>query len=267
MTDSTTNTKPKKRLSAYHRKFLRNMNPKEVSKVFDVFEIPAPCTDPIKISKRSEETKKRDLKRLAENGKKYTELMRTWANITSRKRYIFDVEHKAAMEALRQILKTNFEKDFHKFKHFTIRQLMFLRYYSLMGHRNVAACMRAAGYMSARDGSLFEKARMILEKENARELLRLMDAENGIRNGIDISYVVDWFTSIAKAAMESGDYTNANRAMENLAKHLGMFVDKKEVTHRNVVSMEALDERIQELTNILREADLLGDSSSNADNK
>ena len=30
-------------------------------------------------------------------------------------------------------------------------------------------------------------------------------------------------------ATDNDDYTNANRSMESIAKHLGMFVDKKEI--------------------------------------
>ena len=72
---------------------------------------------------------------------------------------------------------------------------------------------------------------------------------------INIEDVVKWFNDIATAAMQTGDFTNANRAMENLAKYLGMFVDKKEIVHRTVHSKEELDTRIGELTAILREAE------------
>ena len=67
--------------------------------------------------------------------------------------------------------------------------------------------------------------------------------------------VVKWFQDIASAAMETQDFTNANRAMENLAKYLGMFVEKKEITHKVVQSREELDARIAELTAVLREAE------------
>jgi hypothetical protein len=43
--------------------------------------------------------------------------------------------------------------------------------------------------------------------------------------------------------------------MENLAKYLGMFVDKKEIIHKTIHSKEELDTRIGELTAILREAE------------
>ena len=43
--------------------------------------------------------------------------------------------------------------------------------------------------------------------------------------------------------------------MENLAKYLQMFVEKKEITHRTIHSQEELDTRISELTAILKEAE------------
>jgi hypothetical protein len=72
---------------------------------------------------------------------------------------------------------------------------------------------------------------------------------------ISVQEVVEWFQRIAAAAMETGDYANANRAMENLAKYLQMFVERKEITHRTVHSREELDTRIKELTSVLQEAD------------
>lgn len=72
---------------------------------------------------------------------------------------------------------------------------------------------------------------------------------------INVEDVVKWFNDIATAAMSTGDFTNANRAMENLAKYLQMFVERKEVTHRVVNSKEELDTRISELTAILKEAE------------
>ena len=55
--------------------------------------------------------------------------------------------------------------------------------------------------------------------------------------------------------MQTGDFTNANRAMENLAKYLQMFTERKEVTHRVVHSKEELDTRIAELSRVLKEVE------------
>ena len=70
---------------------------------------------------------------------------------------------------------------------------------------------------------------------------------------INVEDVVAWFHKIATAAMEDGDYTNANRSMESLAKYLGMFVERKEITHKTIHSKEELDVRIAEYQRILAE--------------
>jgi acyl carrier protein phosphodiesterase len=72
---------------------------------------------------------------------------------------------------------------------------------------------------------------------------------------INVEDVVKWFNDIATAAMQTGDFTNANRAMENLAKYLQMFTERREVTHRVVHSKEELDTRIAELSRVLKEVE------------
>lgn len=71
--------------------------------------------------------------------------------------------------------------------------------------------------------------------------------------GLRVEEVAAWFENIARVAMEAGDFTNANRAMENYGKYLGMFVDRKEITHTTVHSKAELDARIAELQAVLNE--------------
>ena len=71
---------------------------------------------------------------------------------------------------------------------------------------------------------------------------------------INVEDVVKWFSDIATASMEAGDYTNANRSMENLAKYLQMFVDKREITHTVIHSKDDLDARIASLSAILKDS-------------
>lgn len=70
---------------------------------------------------------------------------------------------------------------------------------------------------------------------------------------ISVTEVINWFQRIANEAMANNDFANANRAMENLAKYLGMFTEKKEIIHRTIHSKEELDTRINELTTVLKE--------------
>mgnify|MGYP000025137403 CR=1 FL=1 len=86
-------------------------------------------------------------------------------------------------------------------------------------------------------------------------LLDALEFERKARMKISVDDVVVWFNKIATAAMETGDFTNANRAMENLARYLQMFVERKEITHKVVHNKEELDARIAELTMVLKEAE------------
>lgn len=52
-------------------------------------------------------------------------------------------------------------------------------------------------------------------------------------------------------ATDNNDYTNANRSMEAIAKHLGMFVDKKEIKQEFSGMSDNSDEDIQKLADVI----------------
>lgn len=68
--------------------------------------------------------------------------------------------------------------------------------------------------------------------------------------------VLDKMYQTYMRATEAEDYTNANRSLENMGKHLGMFIDKKEIkqhTHfqgADEAFTPNLDEDIKRLANI-----------------
>lgn len=86
------------------------------------------------------------------------------------------------------------------------------------------------------------------------EVCKLLEGLRMKKVAVTVDEVVEWFKEIAKAAFDSGDYANANRAMENLGKYLQMFTERKEITFHNIVSKADLDAQIQEYMDILREA-------------
>lgn len=137
----------------------------------------------------------------------------------------------------------------------TPKQIKFAKYYALNGRTNKTGAMRSAGYDTANPDVLLAMANKIVAIPGFFDLVAAMEVEEKARMKINVEDVVKWFNDIATAAMGTGDFTNANRSMENLAKYLGMFVDKKEIVHRTVHSKEELDARIGELTAILREAE------------
>ena len=142
-----------------------------------------------------------------------------------------------------------------KIKRLTPKQVEFARQYAINGRTNKCGAMRLAGYDTNNPAVLLVMANKILAIPHFNELVTAFEIEEKARMKINVEDVVRWFNDIATQAMQSGDFTNANRAMENLAKYLGMFVEKKEITHRTIHSKEELDTRISELTAILKEAE------------
>ena len=121
--------------------------------------------------------------------------------------------------------------------------------------RDLKNHLRLAGYDTVNPAVLLAMANNNLSIPHFNDLVTAFEIEEKARMKINVEDVVRWFNDIATQAMGSGDFTNANRAMENLAKYLGMFIERKEITHKSVHSKEELDTRISELTAILKEAE------------
>jgi hypothetical protein len=139
------------------------------------------------------------------------------------------------------------------YKRFSAKQLEFYRRYAINGRKNRVACMKAAGYQYGADKFAYEAACRNLKQPYAEDLIRACEFEEKAKMGLMVEDVARWFENIATAAMEAGDFANANRAMENYGKYLGMFIDRKEIVHRNVQTKDELDARIRELQAVLSE--------------
>lgn len=163
-----------------------------------------------------------------------------------------------AMTALKESLRETWAQvhaKAYEFRFFNERQQKFARFYALNGRSNKAEAMRLAGYKADTPWNLTGRANDLLRIPGMDELIRAYEFEEKARMKLTVEDVVKWFQDIAKAAMETQDFTNANRAMENLAKYLGMFIEKREITHRVIQNKDELDARIAELTAVLREAE------------
>ena len=68
---------------------------------------------------------------------------------------------------------------------------------------------------------------------------------------INIDDIVDKFLTTYNQAMASEDFTNANRALENLGKHLGMFVEKAMIEQKITMSTDQLDAEIAKYQGII----------------
>ena len=167
-------------------------------------------------------------------------------------------QHVEAIRSIKDYLRETWQAHWDKierFKNLSPKQVEFARQYAINGRTNKCGAARLAGYDTANYNILLRIANRNLAIPHFHDLVTAFEIEEKARMKINIEDVVKWFNDIATAAMQTGDFTNANRAMENLAKYLGMFVDKKEITHRTVHSKEELDTRISELTAILKEAE------------
>jgi hypothetical protein len=155
-------------------------------------------------------------------------------------------------ECLRETWKQVWDK-VHDFKNYSKKQLEFYRQYAISGRTNKTQAAHRAGYATDNPTKLLEAANRNLRLPHAEDLIRLFELEEKARMGLRVEDVANWFETIAVKAMEAGDFANANRAMENYGKYLGMFVERKEVLHKTVHSKAELDARIAELTAVLRE--------------
>lgn len=167
-------------------------------------------------------------------------------------------EHVRIMKQLKDNLQETWHNvcdKFDDFKHFTEKQHLFAKHYAANGRRSKLEAMLKAGYNSPHHRVLIQNANATLARPGFEELIRAFELEGKARMKIAVEDVVKWFNDIATAAMAAGDFTNANRSMESLAKYLGMFIERKEVTHRVVQNKEELDARIKELTEVLRETE------------
>jgi phage terminase small subunit len=146
------------------------------------------------------------------------------------------------------------EDKFQGWHYFSEKQINFARAYAQLGRRSLTAAAKKAGYTAAEDNIAYIAAARNMKRPGMEELIQAFEREEVARMTITVQEVVKWFNDIATAAMGSGDFTNANRAMENLAKYLQMFVERKEITHRVVHNKEELDARIAELTKVLQDS-------------
>lgn len=167
-------------------------------------------------------------------------------------------QHVEAIKSIKEHLAETWKLHWDKVENYrklTPKQIEFARQYALNGRTNKCGAARLAGYDSGNYNVLLRMANKNLAIPHFHDLVTAFEIEEKARMKINVEDVVKFFNDIAMAAMNTGDFTNANRAMENLAKYLGMFIDKKEIVHKTIHSKEELDTRISELTNILKEAE------------
>lgn len=170
--------------------------------------------------------------------------------------YASTPEHLKAMKQLKEMLRHTWSQVFERvddYKRVTVKQLEFFRRYAIYGRKNSMKAVKAAGYTYTDERNIQRKAKELLRHPHAEELIAAFELEEKAKMGLLVEDVANWWERIANKAMELGDLTNANRAMESYAKYLQMFVEKREITHRVISSKSELDARIAELQAVISE--------------
>ena len=135
-----------------------------------------------------------------------------------------DVVHLRAELARRKgVLENPSQRKIWEFGGLTPRQEKFCLEYMKTGDSEQA--FKVSGYKSrylkAGANRLLEKPLIQIRINEIRE-----QALKDIK--VNAEKVIDKIIEVYDAAMQESDYTNANRAMESIGKHLGMFVDRSE---------------------------------------
>tara|TARA_R100001594_G_C3993960_1_gene253068 strand:- start:52 stop:660 length:609 start_codon:yes stop_codon:yes gene_type:complete len=162
-----------------------------------------------------------------------------------------DIVHLRAELARRKgVLENPSQRKIWEFGGLTPRQEKFCLEYMRTGDPELAH--KNAGYKSKRvkaDVSrLLSKPLIQLRLNEIRE-----QALKDIK--VNAEKVIDKVLEVYDASMQESDYTNANRAMETIGKHLGMFVDRSE---QKVTQLTKGDEPETVKQDINRLAEVIG---------
>ena len=89
---------------------------------------------------------------------------------------------------------------------------------------------KAAGYSQGKDNkNTMQRAKnLFYNNKKVRRRIENLKEEALRRMSWNAEKVLDKVADVYTQAMDNDDYTNANRSMETIARHLGMFVDKSE---------------------------------------
>ena len=99
------------------------------------------------------------------------------------------------------------------------------------GHGDEVKAYTAAGYQPDKtDARTRAKARIIMKNEKIMERIKEYQDEAITKVTWTKEKVLERLAKVYNEAMQDSDFTNANKSMEHIAKHLGMFVDKVEQT-------------------------------------
>tara|TARA_R100000900_G_scaffold139391_1_gene118993 strand:- start:693 stop:1388 length:696 start_codon:yes stop_codon:yes gene_type:complete len=176
------------------------------------------------------------------------ELIRRYDLIRSTRKYkggheLNQIEEELTQRRLKRLSKTNPEeynrqmleeptkkdRKIPLFRGLTAMQEKFCMEFS--GHGDEVKAYTIAGYnLDSTEARTRARARHLLKDEKIAARIKEYQ-EEAIRKIVwDKNRVLEKLAEVHQASMIKEDYTNANKSMEHIAKHLGMFVDKVEQT-------------------------------------
>ena len=115
---------------------------------------------------------------------------------------------------------------------------------------------KAAGYaLGETDTINRQRAARVLATEKIKTRIDTLRDEAIDRMAWSSDHVLNRLDEVYQHALSNGDYTNANRSIEAVAKHLGMFVDRTESkikmsSFSNETDKEAVEKDIAKLAEI-----------------
>lgn len=139
----------------------------------------------------------------------------------------------------------------------TIKQQKFAEAY--VGSNNASKALIDAGYAPVvrTDTGVLDKsktakrAQQYLSNPKIRAYVETIREEVIEKVSWTAEKVIDKMYQTYLRATDNDDYTNANRSMESIAKHLGMFVDKKEIKQEFSSMTGSSDDDIQKLADVI----------------
>ena len=117
---------------------------------------------------------------------------------------------------------------------------------------------KAAGYAPGKSHSdTRRRASTLLKKPKIEQRINDLREVALDRMAWSADHVLQRLDEVYQHALSNGDYTNANRSVENVAKHLGMFVDRSEQRIK-MGSLGDSDEKEKVQNDIERLAEIAG---------
>jgi hypothetical protein len=123
----------------------------------------------------------------------------------------------------------------------TDKQRLFLTVYHSNGFKGADA-VRKAGYETAHPDKMFSQ---ILNNKKVKEAHLLMQKQMVDKISISPDYVVRKLVQTVEKAEQEGNHNATLRGLELIAKHLGMFIDRTEITGKDGAAIQ-MEQKVKE---------------------